>query len=98
MLTEQKVIKADRAMITTQADSANQSDLALDSRIAEQAAMATNMAYMRAKKLSCTVVVSKNGYIVAELPDGSEKRLGVSRRRRVEAGVPINIRRIQPGL
>tara|TARA_R100000935_G_C2823356_1_gene160930 strand:- start:96 stop:395 length:300 start_codon:yes stop_codon:yes gene_type:complete len=99
MLTEHEVTKADRAMIIdSQPDSAGQSDVALDSRIAEQAAMATNMAYKRAKKLSCTVVVSKNGYIIAELPDGTEKRLGVSRRRRVVAGVPIRIHGIQPDL
>ena len=53
-------------------DSTDRSDLAFHSQIAELAAMATNMAYMRAKKLSCTVVVSKNGYIVAELPDACE--------------------------
>ncbi len=94
MLAEVKVISwEDRAMTNDSLDdSTDRSDLAFHSQIAELAAMATNMAYMRAKKLSCTVVVSKNGYIVAELPDGSEKRLGVSKRARVRAGVPINVR------
>lgn len=68
-------------------------DLEAGEWLAERASMATNMAYMRAKKLSCTVVVSKGGYIVEERPDGSEKVLGVSTRRKVLAGVPISIRR-----
>ncbi|MEH6672391.1 hypothetical protein [Halopseudomonas sp.] len=66
-------------------------DLEADEWLAERASMATNMAYRRAKKLSCTVVVSKGGYIVEEQPDGSEKILGVSTRRKVVAGVPISI-------
>jgi hypothetical protein len=63
-----------------------------DGHIAEQASMATNMAYMRAKTISQTVVVSKNGYIVAESSDGSEVKLGESKRRRVQAGVAVNLR------
>lgn len=50
-------------------------DLEVDEWLAERASMATNMAYMRAKKLSCAVVVSKAGYIVEEHPDGSERIL-----------------------
>lgn len=71
---------------------AEQVDSEADEWLAERASMATSMAYMRAKKLSCTVVVSKGGYIVEERPDGSEKVLGVSTRRKVVAGVPISIR------
>jgi len=67
-------------------------DLEAGEWLAERASMATNMAYMRAKKLSCIVVVSKGGYIVEERPDGSEKILAVSTRKKVVAGVPINIR------
>ena len=59
---------------------------------AERAAMATNMAYLRAKAQLQTVVISKNGYIVAEFPDGTEETLGVSKRRRVQAGVAVNLR------
>jgi len=70
----------------------DEADLELEAGLAERASMATNMAYMRAKKLSCTVVVSKGGYIVEERPDGSIKILGVSKRRKVIAGVPISIR------
>lgn len=69
----------------------DEADLELEAGLAERASMATNMAYMRAKKLSCTVVVSKGGYIIEERPDGSEKILGVSARRKVVAGVPISI-------
>lgn len=65
-------------------------DLELDSWIAERASMATNMAYRRAKAISCTVVVSKDGYIVAELPDGTERIIGISRRRKVQAGIPLS--------
>lgn len=64
-------------------------DLEAHEWLAERASMATNMAYMRAKKLSCAVVVSKAGYIVEEHPDGSERILGVSARRKVVAGVPL---------
>lgn len=76
-----------------QKPSEDEADLELEAGIAERASMATNMAYMRAKKLSCTVVVSKGGYIVEERPDGSEKILGVSTRRKVVAGEPISIRK-----
>ena len=72
--------------------SEDEADLELEAGIAERASMATNMAYMRAKRLSCTVVVSKGGYIVEERPDGSERILGVSTRSKVVAGVPISIR------
>ena len=58
----------------------------------ERAAMATNMAYLRAKAQLQTVVISKNGYIVAEFPDGTEETLGVSKRSRVQAGVAVNLR------
>ncbi|MBL4611655.1 MAG: hypothetical protein JKY58_13275 [Pseudomonas sp.] len=75
-----------------QKPSEDEADLELEAGIAERASMATNMAYMRAKKLSCIVVVSKGGYIVEERPDGSEKILAVSTRKKVVAGVPINIR------
>tara|TARA_R110001606_G_C15399891_1_gene652734 strand:+ start:6342 stop:6596 length:255 start_codon:yes stop_codon:yes gene_type:complete len=70
----------------------DEADLELEAGFAERASMATNMAYMRAKKLSCTVVVSKGGYIVEERSDGSEKILGVSTRRKVAAGVSVSIR------
>ncbi len=75
-----------------QKPSEDEADLELEAGIAERACMATNMAYKRAKKASCTVLVSKGGYIVAEFPDGSEKTLGVSKRRKVVAGVPVSIR------
>lgn len=65
-------------------------DLELDSWIAERASMATNMAYRRAKAIPCTVVVSKNGHIVAELADGTEKIIGISKRSKVQAGVPFS--------
>lgn len=64
-------------------------DLEADEWLAERASMATNVAYLRAKNLSCVVVVSKAGYIVEEHPDGSERILGVSTRRKVVAGVPL---------
>ncbi|PKM29041.1 MAG: hypothetical protein CVV07_12115 [Gammaproteobacteria bacterium HGW-Gammaproteobacteria-11] len=75
-----------------QKPSEDEADSELEAGIAERASMATNMAYLRAKKLYCTVVVSKGGYVVEERPDGSEKILGVSTRRKVLAGVPISIR------
>tara|TARA_R110000868_G_scaffold357323_2_gene618783 strand:+ start:1507 stop:1767 length:261 start_codon:yes stop_codon:yes gene_type:complete len=67
-------------------------DEPLECWFAERAAMTTNMAYRRAKAQLQTVVISKNGYIVAEFPDGTEEALGVSKRRRVQAGVAVNLR------
>ena len=50
----------------------DKADPALGSWIAERASMATNMAYRRAKAMSCIVVVSRGGHIIVELPDGTK--------------------------
>ncbi|MCQ4260593.1 hypothetical protein [Stutzerimonas stutzeri] len=60
----------------------------LEAQIPLMASIATRQAYQRAKSTGQTVVVSRNGFIVAELADGSEQILGVSQpRRKVKAGV-----------
>lgn len=75
----------------TSTDKSSKASYSEDARIAEQASMATNMAYLKAKSNSYTVVVSKNGFIVEERSDGTEVKLCQSKRRRVKAGVPINV-------
>ncbi|MGY8820867.1 MAG: hypothetical protein ACKVLM_15865 [Pseudomonadales bacterium] len=64
----------------------------LEAQIPLMASVATRQAYERAKSTGQTVVVSRNGFIVAELADGSEQILGVSQpRRKVKAGVPYKL-------
>lgn len=60
----------------------------LEEQIPLKASMATRQAYQRAKSSGQTVVVSRAGLIVAELADGTEQILGLSKpRRKVKAGV-----------
>ncbi|MCQ4317826.1 hypothetical protein EA797_20635 [Stutzerimonas zhaodongensis] len=64
----------------------------LEAQIPLMASIATRQAYERAKSTGQTVVVSRNGFIVAELADGSEHILGVSLpRRKVKVGIPFKL-------
>ena len=64
----------------------------LEAQIPALAAMATRMAYDRAKQTGNTLVVSKGGLIVAEYPDGTERTIAVCKpKRKVTAGVPFTI-------
>jgi|TARA_Y100001951_G_C11197999_1_gene215429 apolipoprotein N-acyltransferase len=50
--------------------------------------MATRQAYQRAKSSGQTVVVSRDGMIIAELADRTERILGLCKpRRKVKAGI-----------
>jgi len=60
----------------------------LEDQIPFKASMATKQTYQRARSSGQTVVVSRNGMIIAELPDGTQRVLGLSKpRRKVKAGV-----------
>lgn len=64
----------------------------LEGQIPALAAMATKMAYEKAKQAGHTVVVSKGGFIVAEHPDGTERTIAACKpTRKVTAGVLFTI-------
>lgn len=64
----------------------------LEAQIPALAAMATRMAYEKAKQAGNAVVVSKGGFIVAEHPDGTERTIATCKpTRKVTAGVPLTI-------
>lgn len=64
----------------------------LEAEIPALAAIATRMAYEKAKRSGQTVVLSKGGFIVAEHPDGTERILATCKpMRKVTAGVPFTI-------
>ncbi|SDR80096.1 hypothetical protein SAMN05216271_0432 [Halopseudomonas sabulinigri] len=64
----------------------------LEEQFPALAALATNAAYERAKRSGQTVVLSKNGFIVAELPDGTEQILSQAQpRHKVTPGVQFKI-------
>ncbi|MBA6421264.1 MULTISPECIES: hypothetical protein [Pseudomonas] len=64
----------------------------LEEQFPALAALATNAAYERAKRSGQTIVLSKNGFIVAELPDGTEQILSQAQpRHKVTPGVRFAI-------
>ena len=64
----------------------------LEAQIPLMALISTRQAYQRAKSTGQTVVVSRSGFIVAELADGSEQILGAWQpRRKVKVGVPFKL-------
>lgn len=64
----------------------------LEAQIPELAALATSMAYEKAKQSGQIVVVSKNGFIIAEHPDGTEVVLATCKPlRKVKAHMPFVI-------
>lgn len=64
----------------------------LEAQFPALAALATHSAYERAKRSGQTVVLSKNGFIFAELPDGTEQILRPAQPRgQVTAGVRLAI-------
>ena len=79
-------------MTTTKSALSEEAIQELEAQIPVLAAMATKMAYDRAKQAGHTVVVSKGGFIVAEYADGSERILATCKpKRKVIAGVPFTI-------
>tara|TARA_R110000796_G_scaffold248850_1_gene376000 strand:+ start:2347 stop:2613 length:267 start_codon:yes stop_codon:yes gene_type:complete len=65
----------------------------LEDQIPARAAAATRLAYENAKKCGYTVVLEKNGYVVAEYPNGTEQILFAAKpRRKVVTGVWFQIR------
>ncbi|WP_447745663.1 hypothetical protein [Pseudomonas nicosulfuronedens] len=65
---------------------------ALEAKIPEKASLATKQAYQKAKSSGKTVLRSKDGFIVAEQPDGTERIVSPSKpRRKVTAGVSMKI-------
>lgn len=64
----------------------------LEAKIPSMASLATKLAYERAKSSSKTVVLSKDGFIVAEFADGTEQIVCPSKpRRKVKAGVVFKV-------
>jgi len=64
----------------------------LEDQIPEKASLATGQAYAKAKASGQTVLLSKDGYIVAERADGTEQVLYESKpRRKVKAGVSFKL-------
>lgn len=64
----------------------------LEALIPARASRATRMAYQQAKLKNLTVVLAKNGFIVAEHADGSEVILEQSKpRRKVPTGVTLTL-------
>ena len=79
-------------MTTTKSALSEEAIQELEAQIPALAAMATKMAYDRAKQAGHTVVVSKGGFIVAEHPDGTERTIAACKpTRKVTAGVPFTI-------
>ncbi|MCY1441244.1 hypothetical protein D9M71_575510 [compost metagenome] len=64
----------------------------LEAQIPPMASLATKLAYERAKSSGKTVVLSKDGLIVAEFADGTEQIVCTSKpRRKVKAGVVFKV-------
>nr|WP_288453317.1 hypothetical protein [uncultured Pseudomonas sp.] len=64
----------------------------LEAQIPEKASLATKHAYEKAKASGLTVLLSRDGFIIAERADGTEQIVRASKpRRKVKAGVALKL-------